>query len=102
MITKNVLTRSVNADNLMEAAKVAEDNLHMEEYSQALDEICSNFVLENPFGTLKLFSNIDSEDGKEHPFTLNKAMARVIGKKDLPNYCKHCKLDLCLTCLLSD
>ena len=68
----------------------------MEEFAQDLDEICSTFVLENPFGTLKLFSNINSEDGNEHPFILNKAMARVISKKNLPNDCRNCKHDPCL------
>ena len=97
IITKHVLTRSVNADNLMEAAKVSEDNIHMEEFSNSLVGICSDFVLANPFKLLKMFSNIDPEDGNEKQFTLNKVISKVFSKKDFPSDdCRNCKHDPCL------
>ena len=76
---------------------IAEDNPNMEEFYNSLDEICSAFVLENPFKVLKMFSNIDPEDGNENHFTLNKVISKVFSKKDFPSDdCRNCKHDPCL------
>ena len=95
LVTNSVMAKRIDADNLLTAAKVAEENYHMEEFANALYETCSNFVSENPFQVLKMFANLESQEDGESSTSLTRVTARVLSMRHVDR-CKNCGHSPCL------
>jgi len=94
-IVQEVASRKITIEKLLEAAKVAESNTHMEKFSNSLYHICSMFVKDNPASVLEVF---DQEDvGEETSYSLHRLMARANRTKSKPPpICVNCKQNPCL------
>ena len=99
MLKKEVLdtlsTKTVDADNLMIAAKVVEDNSRLETFSNTIFDLCTEFVSKNPFTVLKLFANTTIDDEGESISCLRKLTARMFETREMEN-CMNCKHSPCL------
>jgi len=94
VVTDTVLAKRIDTENLLIAAKVAEDNALMEDFSTTLYESCSNYVSQNPFQVLKMFANQDNQD-EEANTSLSRVTARVFQRKEMES-CPNCKHSPCL------
>jgi len=97
-IVNEVSSRKLVSDQVLEAAKLAENNLHLDKFSDSLYQICSMFVIENPKSVLEVF---DSEEvGEENSCTLHRLLARANRINSTPQppspVCDNCKHDPCL------
>jgi len=94
-IAQEVSSRKMTIAKLLEAAKVAESNAHLEMFSNSLYLICSTFVKENPESVLEVFDQ--EEIGEENSYTLHRLMVRAKRTKlNPPPICDNCKQNPCL------
>jgi len=90
-IIQEISSRKMVSEKLLEAATVAEDQAHMERFSEALSEVCVKFVKENIQSVFKIF---DSEaPGGDNSLILHRLMAK--GNR-IQNVCENCKHEPCL------
>ena len=68
-----VSSRKIVPENLLEAAKVAESNYHLEKFSSCLHQICSQFVNDDVARVLEVFNK--EEVGEENSCILHRLMA---------------------------
>eukprot|EP00092_Neocalanus_flemingeri_P018234 GFUD01019734.1.p1 GENE.GFUD01019734.1~~GFUD01019734.1.p1 ORF type:complete len:283 (-),score=56.49 GFUD01019734.1:71-919(-) len=96
-VIQEVSTRKMVTEKVLEAAQVAELNVHLEEFSTAVFQKCTSFVRDNLESVLQIF---DSEEvGEESSCTLHRLMARTnrTETKQPPTpICDNCKRDPCL------
>ena len=92
-IAKNVSSRKIEADGIIEAVKVAEEKAHLVDFSNSVYELCSGFVLNNHSGVLELFNNLEVEESTSA--CLHRLMAKAYTMKK-KNVCKNCRYDPCL------
>jgi len=95
-IIDEVSSRKVVSGQVVEAAKVAENNVHLERFSDSLYSICSMFVKNNPGSVLEIFNS--EEIGEENSCTLHRLMARAYRTQPIPptQTCENCKENPCL------
>ena len=94
-IVREVSSRKMTTEKLLEAAKVAESNAHLEKFSNPLYHICSSFVNENLESVQEVF--VQDEVGEENSYTLHRLMARANRVKPKPPpVCENCKQNPCL------
>jgi len=97
-IVKEVSSRKMVSGHVLEAAKVAENNVHLDKFSDTLYELCSVFVKDNP-GSIFEISDIE-EVGEDTSFTLHRLLARANRTNPTPPppspNCDNCKHDPCL------
>eukprot|EP00092_Neocalanus_flemingeri_P092635 GFUD01117621.1.p1 GENE.GFUD01117621.1~~GFUD01117621.1.p1 ORF type:complete len:303 (-),score=53.14 GFUD01117621.1:21-827(-) len=92
-IIKEVSSRKILSENLLEVAKVAETNAHLEELSSSLLNICFVFINKSDLGTI--MDIFDNEDvGEEKSCTLHRLMTGA--KRSRPDVCKNCHYAPCL------
>jgi len=84
--------KTIDAENLLIAVKVAIDNSRLEEFSNTLYNLCTSFVSQNPFTVLKLFAEREEE---ENISCLRKVVARMFETREVEN-CMNCKTSPCL------
>ena len=94
MVIQEVSSRKIVAGKLLEAAKVAEDNAHMEKFSMSLLKICATFVKEDIQSVLDIFNN--EEAGGANSLILHRLMAKSSRIVYEPSVCKNCKQSPCL------
>ena len=95
-IVKEVLSRKMVSGHVLEAAKVlAENNVHLDKFSDTLYKLCSVFVKEN-LGSILEISDIE-EVGEENSFTLHRLLARANRINPAPSpTCENCEHEPCL------
>jgi len=93
-ILKSILTRKMTSENLVDAAQVAEDNPHLDKFSDVIHMICSKFVRNNFDNVLEAFENL--EINEENSLTLHKIMSRASKFKPQETVCPNCKHEPCL------
>jgi len=97
-IVNEVSSRNMVSENVLEAVKVAENNVHLDNFSDTLFKLCSVFVTENQGSILEIFNT--EEVGEENSFTLHRLLARAyrtIPPQSPPSpTCENCKHDPCL------
>eukprot|EP00092_Neocalanus_flemingeri_P038746 GFUD01042188.1.p1 GENE.GFUD01042188.1~~GFUD01042188.1.p1 ORF type:complete len:303 (-),score=44.61 GFUD01042188.1:2-829(-) len=95
-IIKEVSSRKIISENLLEVAKVAKTNAHLEELSSSLFNICFVFINKSDLGTiLDIFDN--EEVGEENSRTLHRLMAGAKrSRPNPPDICKNCQHEPCL------
>eukprot|EP00092_Neocalanus_flemingeri_P016302 GFUD01017647.1.p1 GENE.GFUD01017647.1~~GFUD01017647.1.p1 ORF type:complete len:285 (-),score=64.61 GFUD01017647.1:127-981(-) len=96
LIVNEVSSRKIDSGNLLEGAKVAENNAHLGEFSTSLFSICYGFMSKSD---LESISDIfDKEDvGEENSCTLHRLMAGSKRSRPNPsNICKNCQHEPCL------
>ena len=74
-ILKEVSSRKMVPEKLLEAAKAAESNSLLEKFSNFLHQRCSQFVIDDTALVLEIFDK--EEVGKENSYILHRLMARV-------------------------
>eukprot|EP00092_Neocalanus_flemingeri_P030009 GFUD01032579.1.p1 GENE.GFUD01032579.1~~GFUD01032579.1.p1 ORF type:complete len:340 (-),score=86.10 GFUD01032579.1:135-1091(-) len=74
-IVQEVSARKLVSGQVLEVAKVAENHAHLEKFANALFQICSSFVKDNPEATLEMCNN--EEVGEENSMTLHRLLARA-------------------------
>merc|ERR550519_64727 len=74
-IIVEVFSRKITPDDLLDGAKVAEKFALLENFSESLYIVCSEFVKENVDKVLEVFAN--EEPGVENSVILHKLMARA-------------------------
>jgi len=95
-IVEEVSTRKMISGKLVEAAKVAEEQAHLEKFSEALSGVCVKFVKENIQSVFKIF---DSEaPGGDNSVILHRLMAKGnrIQLDAIQIVCDNCKHHPCL------
>eukprot|EP00092_Neocalanus_flemingeri_P021797 GFUD01023646.1.p1 GENE.GFUD01023646.1~~GFUD01023646.1.p1 ORF type:complete len:271 (-),score=52.01 GFUD01023646.1:56-868(-) len=96
-IVREVSSRKIVVEEVLEAAKVAEIYAPLEEFSNSLHQICSSFVRDNLERVLEVFE--DEEVGEDSSRILHRLMARASRSKPKPPpvpTCKNCKHEPCL------
>eukprot|EP00092_Neocalanus_flemingeri_P015564 GFUD01016847.1.p1 GENE.GFUD01016847.1~~GFUD01016847.1.p1 ORF type:complete len:299 (-),score=63.36 GFUD01016847.1:101-934(-) len=97
-IVQEVLSRKIVTEQVLEVAKVAEANVHLEKFSDALYQICNSFLSDNAESAMEICDN--EEVGEENSFTIHRMLARVNRtKKSTPPPapgCDNCKHGPCL------
>jgi len=93
-VIDNLPIKEINADNLLMAAKVVENNSSLETFSKVLYDMCTRFVFKHPFIVLKLFTT-EMDEG-ESISSLKKITARMFGTGEMEN-CMNCKHSPCLS-----
>eukprot|EP00092_Neocalanus_flemingeri_P036703 GFUD01039958.1.p1 GENE.GFUD01039958.1~~GFUD01039958.1.p1 ORF type:complete len:278 (-),score=48.78 GFUD01039958.1:14-847(-) len=96
-IVREVSSRKIVVEEVLEAAKVAEIYAPLEEFSNSLHHICSSFVRANLERVLEVFE--DEEVGEDSSPILHRLMARASRSKPKPRpvpICKNCEQDPCL------
>eukprot|EP00092_Neocalanus_flemingeri_P087504 GFUD01110441.1.p1 GENE.GFUD01110441.1~~GFUD01110441.1.p1 ORF type:complete len:281 (-),score=64.59 GFUD01110441.1:57-899(-) len=96
-VTEEVSSRKMVTEKVIEAAQVAELNVHLVKFSNGVLHKCTSFVRDNPESVLQIF---DSEGaGEERSFTLHRLLARTNRtepKQPAPPICDNCKHEPCL------
>eukprot|EP00092_Neocalanus_flemingeri_P037812 GFUD01041162.1.p1 GENE.GFUD01041162.1~~GFUD01041162.1.p1 ORF type:complete len:281 (-),score=48.41 GFUD01041162.1:53-895(-) len=98
-IIEEVSTRKMVTEQVLEGAKVAETHAHLSKFSEALFEVCSSFLKDNPESALEMCDN--EEVSEENSLPLHRLMARANRTKQkstappAPN-CSNCEHDPCL------
>eukprot|EP00092_Neocalanus_flemingeri_P085526 GFUD01107627.1.p1 GENE.GFUD01107627.1~~GFUD01107627.1.p1 ORF type:complete len:299 (-),score=82.14 GFUD01107627.1:163-996(-) len=96
LIVQEVSARKLVSGQVLEVAKVAEEHAHLENFANALFQICSSFVKDNLEATLEMCNN--AEVGEESSMTLHRLLARASRAKPrqarpppalVCNNCKH-------------
>jgi len=92
LIIKKVSSRKMFSGKLIEAAKVAEENAHMEKFSESILHICSTFIKDDLKSVLNIFHR--EEAGSENSLILH----RLLGKASqiLSEICENCEHSPCL------
>ena len=92
LIIHEVASRKIVSGVLIEAAKVAEENAHMDELSEAIINICSDFVKDYSQSVLEI---VHSEEAGSDRFLV---LHRLLGKssKIISNMCGNCRQNPCL------
>jgi len=94
-IVNEVSSRNMVSENVLEAVKVAENNVHLDNFSDTLFKLCSVFVTENQGSILEIFNT--EEVGEENSCTLHRLLARAYRTIPPPSpTCENCKHDPCL------
>eukprot|EP00092_Neocalanus_flemingeri_P026071 GFUD01028256.1.p1 GENE.GFUD01028256.1~~GFUD01028256.1.p1 ORF type:complete len:279 (-),score=49.78 GFUD01028256.1:40-876(-) len=98
-IVQEVSTRKMVTEEVLEGAKVAETHAHLPKFSEALFEMCSSFLKDNPESALEICDN--EEVSEENSCTLHRLMARANrtnrkSKAPPAPVCSNCKHDPCL------
>jgi len=79
IIILEVSSMKIVSEKLLEAAQVAEDQAHLERFSEALYKVCVKFVRKNIESVFEIF---DREDpGVDSSFTLHRLMAKAKKEK---------------------
>jgi len=92
-IVKNVSSRKIEANGIIEAVKVAEEKDHLVEFANSVYELCSAFVLNNHWGILELFNNVEVEEATSVSLHRMMIKAYTMKKKCV---CKNCRHNPCL------
>jgi len=96
-IIQEVSSRKLVSGKLLEAAIVAEDQVLMGRFSEALYQVCVKFVNENIRSVYEIF---DSLAPGEASFSLHRLMAKANRispiQQDEPPVCENCKHSPCL------
>jgi len=97
-IVMEVSSRKMVVEKLLESAKVAEDQVHLERFSEALYKVCVKFVKDNIYSIFELF---DSEaHGGDNSLALHRLMAKANRIQPAPSpstsVCENCKQSPCL------
>merc|ERR1719186_1275153 len=95
-IVNEVSTRQMVSGKVLEAAKVAENNVHLDTFSDSLYQQCSMFVENNPESVFEISKAF--EVGEENSFTLHRLLARAKRTAKKPrdsSTCENCKHDPC-------
>jgi len=97
-IIKEVSSRKMVTEKLLEAANVAEDKVHLQRFSEALYKVCVKFVKENIQSIFEIF---DSElPGGDNSLALHRLMAKANRVHPAPSpstsVCENCKHSPCL------
>eukprot|EP00092_Neocalanus_flemingeri_P013831 GFUD01014921.1.p1 GENE.GFUD01014921.1~~GFUD01014921.1.p1 ORF type:complete len:287 (+),score=52.21 GFUD01014921.1:88-948(+) len=96
-VTQEVSSRKMVTEKVIEAAQVAELNVHLEKFASAVFHKCTSFVRDNPESVLQIFDN--EEAGEERSYTLHRLMAktnRTEPKQPPRPMCDNCKHEPCL------
>lgn len=97
-ITKNVKTREVNENDVLDAAKVSEANIHLVEFANALDVLCVEFVLSLSILELsELFNMYQSEEKAPVLYRLVSKVKKLKEKVEVGKKCKNCRKFPCIT-----
>eukprot|EP00092_Neocalanus_flemingeri_P065133 GFUD01079129.1.p1 GENE.GFUD01079129.1~~GFUD01079129.1.p1 ORF type:complete len:311 (-),score=78.63 GFUD01079129.1:64-996(-) len=88
-IVQEVSSRKIVAEEVIEAVKVAEVHTPLGKFSNALHQICSSFVRDNPKSVLQIFNA--EEVGEESSLTLHRLMLRASRSK--PHLVTDCNSD---------
>eukprot|EP00092_Neocalanus_flemingeri_P007914 GFUD01008540.1.p1 GENE.GFUD01008540.1~~GFUD01008540.1.p1 ORF type:complete len:318 (-),score=68.95 GFUD01008540.1:64-1017(-) len=78
-IVQEVSSRKIVAEEVIEAVKVAEVHTPLGKFSNALHQICSSFVRDNPKSVLQIFNA--EEVGEESSLTLHRLMSSASRSK---------------------
>ena len=92
VIIQEVASRKFISGDLIEAAKVAEENVHMEKFSESIIKICSAHIKYEYQSVLEIFKS--EEAGSANSLILHRLMgkASMLTKDD----CDNCKQSPCL------
>jgi len=75
MIILEVSSRKMISRHLIEAAKVAEENAHMDEFSESIIQLCSIFIKDDLKSVLDIF-NIE-EAGSDNSLVLHRLLGKI-------------------------
>jgi len=94
-IIKNVLSRKIEANDLIEANGVAEENAFLLDFATSVNKLCSDFVLNNNLGFLELCYKLEVEESTSA--TLHILMAKAYSMRNMMKpICKNCRHHPCL------
>jgi len=95
-IIQEVSSRKMTPEKLLEAVKLAEDQVHMERFSEAVFKVCAKFVEENIRSVFEIFEK--EAPGGGNSLTLHRLMAKANSIQHEPSapVCENCKHHPCL------
>eukprot|EP00092_Neocalanus_flemingeri_P016301 GFUD01017646.1.p1 GENE.GFUD01017646.1~~GFUD01017646.1.p1 ORF type:complete len:277 (+),score=55.23 GFUD01017646.1:58-888(+) len=95
LIVNEVWFREIDSGNLLEVAKMAENNAHLEEFSSSLLNICYVFMRKTDLASISdIFDNEDV--GEENSCLLHRLMAGAERTRPNPeDICQNCRHEQC-------
>jgi len=95
LVIQEVSSRKIVPGTLLEAAKFAEESVHMEKFSMSILKICASFIKEDIVSVLEIFNS--EEVGGANSLLLHRLMAKS-SQIVVKSVCKNCK-QMQSTCL---
>ena len=92
LIIQEVASRKIVPGILLDAAKFAEESVHMEKFSMSILKICAAFIKDDIKSVLEIFSSVEA--GGTNSLVLHRLMAK--SSQFVSNICNNCKQSSCL------
>ena len=91
-IIQKVASRKMTSEELIEAAKVVEENAHIEKFLESIVKISSTFVMQNNPSVFEMFHSEEAGSANSH------ALHRLLGRfsQMASSLCNNCKQTPCL------